>query len=720
MMLDPSLDILREQIAALGSNSNATVRILREVDAKVSATFNDINIALKKQGIKISTKTLYRYLDKLAKAGILETDDQRPKKWRIKKRFLPLSREKPPSVRFATSTEHWGSKGRTQIIESLLHELNMKVKEADIVARRVEDYANGLGYVRMEKIWKGTIRALVVEALQEMADHEKDRYNRERFENMAFKYSDIGWSWKHLENSLKTPSYHGIHLQSPGKRILCTINLRRLPDDLRISSDRGSIMYFHGLSNVFQPLTINHDMRWFFQYGVKTQFHSSRPARHLDSALACVCAVLAMCRSEVGGSQNIDHFNVLMAPFVKKMKEAATGNQYEHRLRQYIEAFISEIWRLYVARPMDPVFSSITLEYENSPIENSNIIMEGEEKESRYRDYWECARDTADVLLEMMCKKKEENTYAPIYPRVFLKVSVNSLNDHKKISSKTLETILSILKVSDLRHIPIYFVNMDSTMNKVSGSHVSYSCEIQRITSDGTEDDQRKGIMTFASLNLPEIRKKVNVSDKENFKGILSHVEELIKNLVYFDLKKRTELKSRLKMKDPLLQITGQATPPDPDHKYFDVEHSSLHIGLVGLADFFQGSKATVEAKRNVVGKIVAFLEELKTMLDNLSQMHGIPTFLSQTPARSGAYYKFFRSAQPPQEYINILPIVDTSWEEQLRSESQIHSFMFGGSVSRIYLPREELPRNSDELRDSLMKALMTNVPLFKIIPHER
>jgi anaerobic ribonucleoside-triphosphate reductase len=445
-----------------------------------------------------------------------------------------------------------------------------------------------------------------------------------------------------------------------------------------------------------------------------------RPPKHLNSALACICAVLAMCQQEVGGSQNIDHFNLVIAPFAEELKK---GQYYDRDLVNHIDAFISETWRLFLTRPYEPVFSSITLEFENSPVEKCDVF-KGEMKGNQYCEYWNDAREIANVLIETMYSKVEDYAYLPIYPRVFLKISINSLKNEEIISSQTLETLLSILMRSDPVNNPLYFMNMDSEMNKVPDSHVSYSSEIQRITPNGTKDDQGKGVLTFASLNLQKIIGEGAKLDEENFEKILSDIEKLVKIVVSFDAKKRTHLKDRLSGKLlPHLYLLAQPDPLTRGNTYFDVDHSSLHIGLVGLRDFFTGNidekdSETVEDKVKI---IVVFLNQLKRMLYNLSNTYGTPIYLSQTPSRSGAYSRFFNKKDPPPEYINILPIIYEfkDFEKQLMLENKIHSVMLGGSISRIYIPIKEFPRNSEEFRDILTRAIKTGVPLFRIIPQD-
>jgi len=713
---------LIEQLASLGTNPNITVNILKAIDScernNIKATYKEIQEKLSGK-VELSTKSLYDHLNGLTKAGILEADHKRPKSWKIKQNFLFLTDISTPQVRRTEpSSNSWGVEGRRKIVEKLISELKMNPEEAHRIAQRVEEYAKGLGLVGMKKISKTTIISLVVEALLEKSESKEDSRS-EYFENMAFRYLPIGWSLSYLEQRLRT-TFKGEHPIPLVNRIFCNINLRRMPDEL-LSNIRGKRIYFHGLAKIFEPLNINHDMRTFFQWGVRTPLHYSRPPRHFNSALACVCSVLALCQQEVGGSQNIDHFNLLLAPFAEELKDS----DYERDLRNHIDAFVSETWRLYLTRPHDPVFSSITLEFENSPIEESNIIVEGEMKENEYSEYWENAKDIANTIIETISKKKEENDYPPIYPRVFLKVNVNTLE--KDLDSQMLKALLSILKQSHPTSVPLYFVNMDSEMNK-SHSHVSYSCEIQRITPNEAEDDQHKGVLTFASLNLPRIGKEASSVEK-TFEKTLSYIEDLVKKILYFDLKKRAYLKSRLSNQNPPLPIPVQplyilarTDPTDHNHKYFDVEHSSLHIGLVGLYDFFL--EPNTSSKKNgetdyeeIVERIIEFLEQLKATIDNLSMEHGIPMYLSQTPSQSGAFYRFFDSK--PLEYVNILPIIYDDFESQLKLENKIHSFMLGGSVSRIYLPREEFPRNVDELKDILKRAIKTNVPLFKIIPQE-
>jgi anaerobic ribonucleoside-triphosphate reductase len=367
-------------------------------------------------------------------------------------------------------------------------------------------------------------------------------------------------------------------LAKAGKTVLGEYTLLNVfPRDIADAHVSGAI-HVKGLGTwVLKPTEVMHDLRFFFQHGLKRSSAlqlSMEPPKSFESALSIVFNVLLSVSREIDDTQTCDYFNVFLAPFVKGADVAA----------------IKEILRLFILNVNQHSDAALGLELPIPEFVADNAAVGPEGKTcGKYGDFAEESRLLASLVLEVFAE--ESNPKPLLNPKLVLKIGKETFADE---SARSL-----LLKAHGLaadRGL-VYFANALQKGEKNAVFSAS-GCRLGvDLTGDWETDTLRTGCLGVVTVNLPRI---VHESEKDRYK--------------FFEvLKERCELASRaLRIKYRGLNKHGRGALPFITQRsngdtYFRLENCSHIINIAGFreaVEAFCGKSISHEES-------VAFAEEL-------------------------------------------------------------------------------------------------------------
>jgi anaerobic ribonucleoside-triphosphate reductase len=393
-------------------------------------------------------------------------------------------------------------------------------------------------------------------------------------------------------------------LSKAGKTVLSEYTLLNVfPRDIADAHVSGDI-HVNGLGTwVLKPNEVMHDLRFFFQHGLKRANPlqlSTEPPQSFESALSTVFNVLLHADREIGETQTCDYFNIFLAPFVKGV-DAAT---------------IKKSLRLFILNVNQHADTTLGLELSIPKfLAGKAAIGFGGKPCGKYEDFAEESLLLASLALEVF---SEESSPRPLYnPKLILKIREDNFADENaralflKAHSLAAETGL------------IYFAN---TLQKkeVSAVFSASGCKLETdLTGDWETDTMRTGCLGMVTINLPRI---VHESEKDP-------------NNFFKILKERCELAARaLRIKYRGLKQHGKALLPFITQRsngdtYFRLQNCSR---IINLAGFEEAVEAFCE-KSITSEESIAFAEELiKNLLAfkrKFSRRHGKRLFPAVLPS---------------------------------------------------------------------------------------
>jgi anaerobic ribonucleoside-triphosphate reductase len=446
-------------------------------------------------------------------------------------------------------------------------------------------------------------------------------------------------------------------LSKAGKTVLSEYTLLHVfPRDIADAHVSGAI-HVNGLGTwVLKPNEVMHDLRFFFQHGLKRTNPlqlATEPPQSFESALSTVFNVLLHARREIGETQTCDYFNIFLAPFVKGV-DAAT---------------IKKSLRLFILNVNQHADTTLGLELSTPRFLGNKAAIGFEGKTcGKYEDFAEESLLLASLSLEVFT---EESSPKPLYnPKLVLKIREDNLADENaravllKAHSLAAETGL------------IYFANALQKKEK-SAVFSASGCKLETdLTGDWETDTMRTGCLGMVTINLPRI----------------VHESERDPNNFFKILKERCELAARaLRIKYRGLKQHGKASLPFLTQRsngdtYFRLQNCSRIINLAGFEE-------TVEAfceKSMTSEESIAFAEELiKNLLAfkrKFSRRHGKRLF----PAVLPSFEASTRLAQLDMEKYGVAKVKFSGTREK----------PFYSTARRLSLQEGEFPIISSEALD--------------------
>jgi anaerobic ribonucleoside-triphosphate reductase len=374
-------------------------------------------------------------------------------------------------------------------------------------------------------------------------------------------------------------------LSKAGKTVLGEYTLLNVfPRDIADAHVSGSI-HVKGLGTwILKPNEVMHDLRFFFQHGLKRDNPlqlSAEPPQSFESALSIVFNVLSQASRETDETQTCPYFNVFLAPFIKGADIAAI----KENLRLFILNVNQHADAALGLEPLIPKFVA-----DKAAVGPQGKIC------GTYTDFAEESRLLASLIIEVFA---EESFPKPLLnPKLVLKVNKETLADENA------RTVLLKAHTLAAERGTVYFANALQKGEKNAVFSAS-GCKLEADLSDDWETDTlRTGCLGVVTINLPRI----------------AHESEKDKNKFFEIVKDRCELAARaLKIKYRGLKQHGKSAMPFLTQRsngdtYFRLENCSRIINLAGFREaveaFYEQSISHEESLKfaeELVQTLIAF-----------------------------------------------------------------------------------------------------------------
>jgi ribonucleoside-triphosphate reductase (formate) len=463
-----------------------------------------------------------------------------------------------------------------KIANSLIHEAKVPAELAQKAAKEAE---KRLIKSKTKYLTAALIREVVNGILVEKG-YEEYRHKLTRVGMPVHEVTALIEAKDHLQTSAST-------ISKAGQTVMEEYTLLNVfPRDIADAHLSGAIHIDRLGTWLLKPNEIIHDIRYFFQYGIKLDDPTNvmmPPPSNLKSALSIAFNVLLHTSKETNKTQTFNYFNVSLAPFIK-------GTEVNK---------IKENLRLFIYNLNQHSDATLALELCISPLTaQKDAVGPSGRVCGKYGDYKAEIQLFASLLIDVFI---EESEVKPLLsPKLVIKINSAALSDE---GAKAI-----LLKAHELavRNGNPYFANTTKNENVAfCASGVKFTADF---TGDWEIDTLRTGSLGCVTINLPRITQECE-KDKSKF----------------FDLlKERFELSARaLTMKSSALRQFGINSLPfllqkSNSDTYFRLENS---IRLVNLAGFSEAVEAftgknisdTVSQKfsEEIVSSLLSFKQKI-------------------------------------------------------------------------------------------------------------
>ena len=358
-----------------------------------------------------------------------------------------------------TSLENFDSK---RIIDSLIKETKADSSFSETISREVE---KELGRMRLNYITAPLIREIVnVKLLEHGMESVRARYTR-----LGMPVYDVKMLLEVGNREIQQFSPEVVHkvMSDQITREYSLIDI--LPIDLADAHMTGQI-HIHDLNHLpLRPTTFSHDLRAFLLNGLKVDGSGeytaiAGPAKNPEAAFMHAVKLLLAGSTECSREQMIEHFNIVMAPYVAGLQSKW--------IKQLVQMVLYEVSQTSVGRGGQAIFSSLNCDVTiPKHLKNLPAIRPGGKvsKNVTYADY----ADESESILNALIDVYSDGDYLG-RPFIFPKFKVNL---DKKISEETIRNLSSLT----LKNGSTYY---NTSKRQLYGS--------------------AKGIMQYVSINLPQ------------------------------------------------------------------------------------------------------------------------------------------------------------------------------------------------------------------------
>ena len=389
-----------------------------------------------------------------------------------------------------------------------------------------------------------------------------------------------------VESRAKTPLDSASILGIAGETVFKEYTLLNVfPRDIADAHLSGSIN-INGLSSwILKPNEIMHDLRFFFQNGLKLDkigtLQSYKPPQSLESALSIAFNALLHSSREMNEMQTLAYFNIFLAPFTKGLDPTR----------------IKEALRLFILCLNQHVNTSLDLEIAIPKFIADKAAFGPQGKIfGNYGDFAEESQFLVSLILDIFA---EESATKPMFnPKLIVKVHNETLGDEK---AKAI--LLKAHTLASEKGIP-YFANVlekDKRYPVFSATGLKLEANLN---GDWEIDTLRTGCLGCATVNLPRIAYECE-RDKARFFEILKERCEMVGRAL--EIKYRA-LKQYGKGSLPFVM---QSTNGD---QYFRLENCSRIINLAGFRESVEAfcekevhDEKTLEFAEETVQNTIAF-----------------------------------------------------------------------------------------------------------------
>jgi anaerobic ribonucleoside-triphosphate reductase len=579
------------------------LQILNLLFDKNALSYTELMNSLKMNPTRDAGRFAY-HLKFLLKANLVEADAEAKKYLltelgkmvidvaeRVEKKAL---KQKPMLLRTSHSTlEEFDA---NKIANSLIREAKMPPDLAQKTAKEAEK-------LLLKSKTKYLTAPLIREVVNTILIEKKLEEYRHKLTRLGLPVHEVTAI---IEGKEKTQSATSM-LSKAGKTVFSEYTILNVfPRDLSDAHMSGDLHMSSLGTWLLKPNEITHDLRFFFQNGLKTANPyqvSMRPPHDFESALSIIFNVLLHSKTEISETQTCEYFNTFLAPFTRGIETA--------RVKENLRLLILNInQNADVALGMDIIFPKFVAE-------KPAIGPQGK-AEGTYADYAEESQLLATLLIEIMT---EEGSLKPIFnPKLILKITNETWTEEK---AKTI--LLKAHNLAAEKGSP-YFANIpqkEGTYTVFSGTGCKFEADP---TDDWETDTLRIGCTGSVAINLPRIAYE-SKKEKSKFFEILKERYELASRALEI---KRRALKQHGKS---FLPFVTQSTNGDT---YLRIENCSSIINIAGFNEALEvfcdknpANEENAKFAEEIVQTILAFKSKM-------SRKHGkrlFPAILSSPEA---------------------------------------------------------------------------------------
>ena len=237
--------------------------------------------------------------------------------------------------------------------------------------------------------------------------------------------------WRIKENSNFSYSWSGL-LSHVADNTMANYTLRNMPKESSKAHRRGDI-HIHDLNSYWIPYCHGGDLLHILSTGIRSASITSKPAKHLDTAVDHIVNYIYMSQLEFAGAQALSDINTLLAPFVHYDKLGRKAVKQSVQRLIYNLNFES---RQAFQTPFSNFSFNVTVPqyFKEMP-----VVIGGEMQDRTYAEF----ADESDLILEEFCDillEKDANNR----PFTFPIPTINLINGVDWSSP----TISKVLKVS--------------------------------------------------------------------------------------------------------------------------------------------------------------------------------------------------------------------------------------------------------------------------------
>ncbi len=555
----------------LRSIHKAGIRVLKAISATIRIrilnlmlehgpmSYTEIMNALKLDATRDAGRFAY-HLKSLLKADLIEPDAE-TKKYRLTdlgRRVIEITDEIEDRTykrrKMFVRTSHLSIEefDRNKIIQSLITEANVPTDLAQKVARETE---KRLQQFKTKYLTAPLIREIVNAVLLE-----------KHYEQYRHKLTRLGLPVHEVTRLIDAskPNVEAVH-RAAGNAVMEEYTLLNvLPREISDAYLSGTL-HLHNLGTwILKPNEVTHVLPYFLQ--------TYRP-RTFEATINVAIDIIRSAATETTGQQNLDNFNVYLAPYTEDI--APEG------IKEFLRLFIRNLNRT-TSLP-----TTIGLE-----------ISAGETGL-----YSEETQQLASLLLETMA---EENRSFPLRnPKIMVKTR------RETIKSNEAQALLHEAHKLATSSVLVYFANLCPDNQK----NATYSASGLRLADDWHQDweldTQRTGNLGMVTVNLPRVSLDAK-GDEDRFFELLDDRLDTVDQAL--DIKYRT-IESRVDQN--LLPYLMQKTTGD---RYFRLENAARTIVSIGMRDVVRAlaGKEAIEEP----GKASAMTEKILKYINAYARRH--------------------------------------------------------------------------------------------------
>ncbi len=567
------------------------VDILRMLTDIPSLTFTELMQKLKLDPKKDAGRFTY-HLKALIDNKLISKSKDRPQGYTLTplgRTIIELMAEiddawKSTGLKVKTSRLTIEDFNRDRIKEALVNEAGVGVQLAGRIAREAEER---LIKFNVQNLTAPLIRELVNAILLERG-MEKEQQALARVGLPVYDLQQlISGSQPHQHPSPESVQ-HVI-----GDSVLREYLVRKfLPTKVADAHIRGDIHIDHSSYWLTRPWTLQHDPRLFFTHGIPSLQAGSTigpPETFLD-ALLLIAKVLQRGQTNIAGEQGIDHFNVVLAPFVDKREPLK-------QLRKYLRIFIEEINLVPAGRGGRPSSTTLTMDIGIPEYFSRQTAIGARGQEVGIFELYERPANTIlSIFLDVLLEGDSQN-------RPFINPTIIVRLDKRVFSEKNKDLLMKIFRATR-NFSNVIFLNNTPEWQREG---VVYTGNRERLTASrkgGWElETIRTGILDTVTINLPRLAFDANRNESRFF----SKLDEQLEVTAAALQSKRRLFEEQLRIKNyPFLtnQFQGET--------YYRLAQSRLGISYIGLPEAVTSlTQSSLEGKSslNLAQKIANHIE---------------------------------------------------------------------------------------------------------------